>query len=99
MIDQFLQVLGLLLTVVIYWRTESVLNLMAPGCRFLVRVAFWLIVVGAAGVAVWILQGYVPPVVVLIMLSGVALLVMSERRVRAILRVHTPIIRNRRAEA
>ena len=90
MTDLILQTLGFIAAVVIFWRAESVLNLMAPGCRLLVRLAFWLLVVGAAAMAVRLWQGYVPPPAVVLTLAGMALLLVSERRVRALLRAHTP---------
>ena len=90
MIDLTLQTLGFIAAAVIFWRAESVLNLMAPGCRLLVRVAFWLLTVGAAAVAVRLYQGYVPLPAVVLTLTGTALLLVSERRVRALLRAHTP---------
>lgn len=52
-----LQILGALFAAAIFWRSESVLNLMAPGCRFSVRLAFWLLVVGSAALVVAILRG------------------------------------------
>ena len=100
MIDLTLQTLGFIAAVVIFWRAECVLNLMAPGCRLLVRLAFWLLVVGAAATALRIWQGYAPPVAVVLALGGVALLLVSERRVRALLRAHTPtpVPRERRVQ-
>lgn len=98
MIDLTLQTLGFIAAAIIFWRAESVLNLMAPECRLLVRLAFWLLVVGAAATAVCFWQGYVPPVAVVLSLMGAALLLVSERRVRALLRAHTvkPVVRERR---
>ena len=90
MIDLTLQTLGFIAAAVIFWRAESVLSHMAPGCRLLVRVAFWLLTVGAAAMAVRLWQGYVPPPAVVLTLTGTALLLVSERRVRALLRAHTP---------
>jgi hypothetical protein len=98
MIDLTLQTLGFIAAVVVFWRAESILNLMAPGCRLLVRLAFWLLVVGAAAFAVRIWQGYTPPAGAALAFMGMALLLVSERRVRAILRIHTPIKHERRAE-
>ena len=100
MTDPILQTLGSIAAVVIFWRAESILNLMAPGCRLLVRLAFWLLVVGAAAMAVRLWQGYVPPVAVVLSLMGMALLLVSERRVRALLRAHTakPVRFERRNE-
>ena len=96
MIDLTLQTLGFIAAAVIFWRAESVSNLMAPGCRLLVRVAFWLLTVGAAAFAVRIWQGYTPTAGAALAFMGMALLLISERRVRAILRIHTPVPRERR---
>lgn len=90
MTDLLLQAAGVLASALIFWRAESVLNLLAPGCRLLVRVAFWLLVVGAASFALRVLEGYTPTVGVVLTFSGIALLLVSERRVRALLRFHTP---------
>ena len=98
MTDLTLQALGLIVATVIFWRAEMILNLMAAECRLLVRLAFWLLVVGAAAFAVKIWQGYVPAVGVILSLSGTALLLVSERRLRALLRIHSPHVRNRRIE-
>lgn len=81
-----LQALGLLAATIIFWRAESILNLMTPGCRLLVRAAFWLLTVGAAALAVHISQGYSPPPAVLLPLLGTALLLAGERRVQTLLR-------------
>ena len=82
MIDLTLQTLGFIAAAVIFWRAESVLNLLAPGCRLLVRVAFWLLTVGAAAMAVRLWQGYVPPPAVVLTLAGMAILLVIERRVK-----------------
>lgn len=96
MIDYTLQVLGFIIASVIFWRTESLLNLMSKECVITIRFAFWLIVVGAASINLAILQGYVPSLPMLIPLAGVTLLLISERRVSAILRLHRGIKRERR---
>ena len=90
MTDLILQTLGFIAAAVTFWRAESILNLMAPGCRLLVRVAFWLLTVGAAAVAVRIWQGYTPPAGAALAFMGTALLLVSERRVRALLRARPP---------
>lgn len=98
MIDLTLQAFGLFAALVIFWRAEPILNIMAPSCRLLVRLAFWLLAVGAAGLATCIVfREYVPPAAFVSIVAGVALLLMSERRVRALLRLHSPVTRNRRA--
>lgn len=99
MIDLTLQAMGLVAAAVIFWRVEPVLNIMAPHCRLLVRLAFWLLAVGAAALAVCIVfREYVPPLAFVATVLGVALLLISERRVRALLRLHTPVRIERRAE-
>lgn len=85
MTDLILRFLGLLAAAVIFWRAEAVLNLMAASCRLQIRLAFWLLAVGAAAAGTLIYQGYTPPPAVMLTLAGVALLLVSERRVRALL--------------
>lgn len=97
MIDLISQVAGAALAFAIFWRAEAVLNIMAGDCRFVVRVAFWLLAGGAAGVGVAIWQGYVPPGAVLLSLAGIALLLITERRIGALLRLHRPVTHERRS--
>lgn len=92
-----LQALGVILAAVIFWRAEAVLNVMAHDCRFVVRLAFWSLAGGAAGVAAAIWQGYVPPGAVLLTLGGLALLLVTERRIGALLRLHRPVTHERRS--
>ena len=92
-----LQILGAALAAVIFWRAEAVLNIMAGDCRLVVRMAFWLLAGGAAGVGVAIWQGYVPPGAVLLSLAGIALLLVTERRIGALLRLHRPVTHERRS--
>lgn len=96
MIDHTFQALGFIMTAIVFWRTESVLNIMSRDCVLAIRLAFWLIVVGTASMNVAILNGYVPPVTVLLTLSGLTLLLIAERRISAILRLHTTIPHDRR---
>lgn len=84
-----LQIIALTASAVIFWRSESIINLMHPGCRLAVRLTFWLLAVGSAALIVVITQGYEPSLPVVLALCGTALLA-SERRVRALLRAHTP---------
>lgn len=90
MIDYTLQAMGLIITAVIFWRAESVLNLMAKECWMLIRLAFWCMVVGAFSIGLAIVQGWVPPMAVLLTLSGTALLLVTERRIGTILRIRNP---------
>ena len=97
MIDITLQVAGFVTAAVIFWRAELVLNLMSKDCLFLIRVAFWLLVIGALGFNLKIVQGYIPPVEILLPLAGMAILLVAERRIGAILRMHTPVSIDRRS--
>lgn len=97
MIDHTLQVMGFVTAGVIFWRAELVLNLMSKDCLFLIRLAFWLLVAGSLGFNLKIMEGYIPPVEVLLALGGVAMLLVAERRIGAILRMHTPVTHERRS--
>lgn len=94
--DHVLQFLGFIIAGIIFWRAESILNIMASNCFLPVRLAFWCMVVGAFGLTVIIIQGYVPPVMVLLLTAGLALLLMTERRIGTLLRMQTPITVDRR---
>lgn len=98
MMDHASQILGLVAAVVIFWRVEPILNVMGLACPLLVRAAFWLLAVGSAGsVACILCRGYVPPPAFVALAVGVALLLVSERRVKALLRLHAQAPRERRA--
>jgi hypothetical protein len=92
-----LQLVALIASAVIFWRTEPVLNLMGPQCRTPIRVAFWLLAVSSAALIITITQGYRPSGAVVLALMGVAILLASERRVKGLLRIHTPVSADRRA--
>lgn len=91
-----LQILGFITAGIIFWRAESILNIMASTCFLPVRLAFWGIVVGAFGLNVIIIQGYVPPVTVILLLSGLAILLLTERRIGTLLRMKHQTIFDRR---
>ncbi len=93
----FLQTVALLATAVIFMRVEPVINLMGPACRTPVRVAFWSLLVGAAGLGLSITQGYRPNGWTVLLTVGVAALLLSERRVRGLLRARENVTRDRRA--
>lgn len=97
MIDHALQVLGFATAAIIFWRSELVLNLMSKDCLFRIRLAFWFLVAGSLFLNLKIMEGYVPPIEVLLALGGVALLLIAERRIGAILRMHTPVLNDRRS--
>ena len=96
MTSHLMQIVGLFVAGVIFWRAESVLNMMTRNCRLFLRVAFCLLAVGAAALALQISQGYTPPAAVVLLLAGMALLLVSERRMRAVLRINTPVQHERR---
>lgn len=96
-IDHTLQVLGFATAGIIFWRAELVLNLMSKDCLFLIRLAFWFLVAGSLFFNLKIMEGYVPPLEVLVAFGGVALLLVAERRIGAILRMHTPVPTERRS--
>jgi len=79
-----LQVIALLAAVVIFWRVEPAINLMSGTCRFPIRVAFWLLAVGAAGLVLLITQGYVPSWPITSICVGLAILLAYERRLHGI---------------
>ncbi|HVH92507.1 MAG TPA: hypothetical protein VM783_14105 [Candidatus Acidoferrum sp.] len=95
-LDHTLQAMGFITAATIFWRAELVLNLMSKDCLLAIRLAFWMLVVGAISFNLEIIQGYVPPLVVILPLAGVALLLLVERRIGAILRIHTPVSNERR---
>lgn len=97
MMNLTLQALGFITAAVIFWRAESILNVMASNCLLPVRLAFWMMCGGAFGMSVIILQGYVPPPVVILLTAGVACLLVMERRIGTILRLKTGVVIDRRA--
>lgn len=97
MINYTLQAMGLVITAVIFWRAESVLNLMAKECWLIIRLAFWFMVVGAFSIGLAIVQGWTPPIPVVLTLSGTALLLVAERRIGTVLRMRNPVKQNRRS--
>lgn len=86
-INYILQAMGLVVSAVIFWRAEAVLNLMSKECWLLIRLAFWFMVIGAFSIGLAIVQGYVPPSPVVLTLIGTALLLLAERRIGTLLRM------------
>jgi len=84
------QILGLIAAAIIFWRSETIINLMGHTCRLPIRVAFWLLLVSSLATGAAILGGYLPALPILGLLCGVALLLASERRLKGILRLHSP---------
>lgn len=75
-----LQALGLAAAIAVFLLSEPHLNRMERGCRIAVRVAFWLLVVGSAGVVLMITQGYAPNIPSVLVLTGTALLLYGNKR-------------------
>lgn len=92
-----LQLVAFTASAVIFWRSELVINLMGHTCRFVVRVAFWLLVVGSMALILALSQGYEPTLPVTLALCGTAILLASERRLKGVLRLHSPVATERRA--
>jgi hypothetical protein len=82
-IDLLAQFLAVASCAVIVWRAESVINRMSRCTPFLVRLAFWLILVAASSaVALIVLRGDVPPWPSVFGSIGTACLLFCERRLR-----------------
>jgi hypothetical protein len=83
-----LQTLAVSAAIVILWRSENALDKMDSRCPVAIRIAFWLQVVGSFGIILWISQGFEPNIPTVLALSGIAGLLMIERRVDGMLRRH-----------
>jgi hypothetical protein len=92
-----LQAVTLLASLVIFFRVEPAVNLMGRACRLPVRVAFWTLSVGSAWLVLSITQGYRPSLPVTLTICGIAVLLVTERRVRGLLRAPEHVLRDRRA--
>ena len=76
-----LQIVALIACLGIFFRAEPVLNQMGRDCALPIRLSFWLLVVGAVAVGSAIITGWQPTAPVALALSGMALLLNTERRV------------------
>lgn len=82
-LDQFAQGLALAACIIIIVRAESAINHMSRCTPFLVRMAFWLLLVGAVGAAARvIITDDVPPWPAVLGVWGAALLLFCPRRLR-----------------
>lgn len=80
-LDLLAQGLAVAACVVIIVRAEGAINRMSRCAPFLVRLAFWLLLVGAAGSSMCIvLAGDVPPWPAVFGVWGAALMLFCERR-------------------
>lgn len=82
MIDLAMQVAGVLMCGLILWRAEPTLARMDRYTHMSVRLAMWLATVGAVARLGWIMLGGVPDGISVLMLGGLAMLLMCERRLR-----------------
>lgn len=83
LLDLAAQGLSVAACVVIIIRAEGAINRMSRCTPFLVRMAFWLLLVGAAGAVMCILlAGDVPPWPAVFGVWGSALMLFCERRLR-----------------
>lgn len=86
MLDLIAQLLAAAAAVVIIWRAEPALSRMSRCTPLMVRCAFWLLAVGAAGAILCIVSGDVPPWPAIIGAWGAAALLFCERRLRYLTR-------------
>lgn len=70
---------------VILWRAEPALNRMTPATNATVRVAMWLLTVGAAAQLLAITMGTIPQWPTVLLELGAACLLYCERRLRVII--------------
>lgn len=77
-----LQAVVLLAAVVIVVRAEPALNRMSRCTPFMIRASFLLLTLGAVAEIVFILGGEVPSWSTAIVITGVAALLVCERRIR-----------------
>lgn len=77
-----LKVIVVLASLVIVFRSEPALNRMTRATPILVRLAFYLLTLGAVAEILFVLAGKVPNWPTAIMLAGIAALLFCERRLR-----------------
>lgn len=85
MIQLLLSIASALACTMILWRAEPALNCMTPGTHFTVRLAMWLLVVGAAAQLLALAMGAVPQWPTVVLELGVACLLYCERRLRVLI--------------
>ena len=91
MIDAACQLVACAACAVIAWRTEPALNRMGRCTHILVRFAMHLLLMSAvAQIGAIVLFGQVPGLPAVIMLLGIALLLLCERRVRVLVPLGRP---------
>lgn len=85
MIDSVLDLIGLTVAALILWRTEPALNRMSTTTHWMIRYALLLMAAGALALLLSILAGQTPSFPTLLLASGLALLLICERRLRYLL--------------
>lgn len=79
------QVIGLMLLMLIVWRTEPALNRMGDKSPpLMVRLSFALLFTGSVAGILFIIAGHVPDIASLLLIAGTAALTFCERRLRII---------------
>lgn len=69
---------------VILWRGEPALNRLGPATPLIVRLALWLIVIGACAQLLGLVMGIAPQWPSVVLQSGIAALLYCERRLRGL---------------
>ncbi len=77
-----LNLAGLLCAMLIVWRTEPAIARMGRGTHWMIRYAMLLLAGGALGLALTIAGGASIDFCTLLLLAGIALLLICERRLR-----------------
>lgn len=85
MIPMLLTLLALLACIIILWRAEPALARMTPATPFTIRLAMWLLVVGAAAQLLALAMGITPQWPTVVLELGVACLLYCERRLRVLI--------------
>lgn len=78
------QVIGAVACGVIIWRSEPALNKMTTHTHLAVRLAMWLVLLGAVARLWSIFTGSVPDNITVLMLAGIATLISCERRLEVL---------------
>lgn len=80
--DCLLSIITLLACAIILWRVEPAISHMSGDTHWMIRYAMLLIAGGALGMSLILLTGWPPTLSTALLVSGIALLLLCERRVR-----------------
>lgn len=78
----FFSMVGLVAASVILWRAEPALNRMTSATHWMIRYAMLLVAAGALALCVAIIAGTPPGLDTLLLATGIAMLMLCERRLR-----------------